>query len=132
MSSRRILRVMLALALATACTPKPGKTGTNANDIPKIDFEKYTLPNGLEVILSEDHRLPLVAVNLWYHVGPAYEAEGRTGFAHLFEHMMFQGSKHVEGDSHFRFLEAAGGSDLNGTTDFDRTNYFETVPSNQL
>src|SRR5215831_14658490 len=114
MRSRRILRVMLALTLATACTSKPGKTSTNASEVPKIDFEKYTLPNGLEVILSEDHRLPLVAVNLWYHVGPAYEAEGRTGFAHLFEHMMFQGSKHVEGDSHFRFLEAAGGSDLNG------------------
>ena len=64
-------------------------------DIPKLDFEKYSLPNGLEVILSQDHRLPLVGVDLWYHVGPAYEAPGRTGFAHLFEHMMFQGSKHV-------------------------------------
>ncbi len=67
------------------------------SDVPKLDFEKYTLPNGLEVILSEDHRLPMVAVNLWYHVGPANEAAGRTGFAHLFEHMMFQGSKHVAG-----------------------------------
>ena len=103
-----------------------------ASDIPKIDFEKYTLPNGLDVILSEDHRLPLVAVNLWYHVGPANEAAGRTGFAHLFEHMMFQGSKHVPGDMHFRAVEGAGGSDINGTTDFDRTNYFETLPANQL
>ena len=101
-------------------------------DIPTVEFEKYTLPNGLEVILSEDHRLPLVAVNLWYHVGPANEDPGRTGFAHLFEHMMFQGSKHVQGDSHFRLLEGAGGSDLNGTTDFDRTNYFETVPADRL
>ena len=102
------------------------------SDIPKIEFEKYSLANGLEVILSEDHRLPLVAVDVWYHVGPANEAAGRTGFAHLFEHMMFQGSKHVPGDSHFRLLEAAGGTTLNGTTNFDRTNYFETLPANQL
>jgi zinc protease len=103
-----------------------------SGDVPQLKFEKFTLANGLEVILSEDHRLPLVAVNLWYHVGPANEEPGRTGFAHLFEHMMFQGSKHVPGDGHFRLLEGAGASDLNGTTGFDRTNYFETVPSNQL
>jgi zinc protease len=90
------------------------------------------LANGLVVILSEDHRLPLVSTNIWYHVGPANELPGRTGFAHLFEHMMFEGSKHVPGNSHIRYLEAAGSSDLNGTTDFDRTNYFETLPSNQL
>jgi zinc protease len=101
-------------------------------DLPTIKFEKYTLPNGLVVILSEDHRLPLVSTNIWYHVGPANELPGRTGFAHLFEHMMFEGSKHVPGNAHIRFLEAAGASDLNGTTDFDRTNYFETLPSNQL
>ena len=74
----------------------------------------------------------MVAVNLWYHVGPANEATGRTGFAHLFEHMMFQSSQHVPEDSHFKLLESAGASDINGTTDFDRTNYFETVPANQL
>ncbi len=100
--------------------------------VPNIKFEKYTLPNGLVVILSEDHRLPLVSTNIWYHVGPANEIPGRTGFAHLFEHMMFEGSKHVPGNTHIRLLEAAGASDLNGTTDFDRTNYFETLPSNQL
>ena len=100
--------------------------------LPTIKFEKYTLPNGLVVILSEDHRLPLVSTNIWYHVGPANELPGRTGFAHLFEHMMFEGSKHVPGNAHIRYLEAAGASDLNGTTDFDRTNYFETLPSNQL
>ncbi len=100
--------------------------------LPTIKFEKYTLANGLVVILSEDHRLPLVSTNIWYHVGPANELPGRTGFAHLFEHMMFEGSKHVPGNSHIRYLEAAGASDLNGTTDFDRTNYFETLPSNQL
>ena len=103
-----------------------------ASDIPKIDYEKYSLPNGLDVILAQDHRLPLTAVNLWYHVGPANEEPGRTGFAHLFEHMMFQGSKHVAADAHFRILEGAGASLINGTTDFDRTNYFETIPSNQL
>jgi zinc protease len=126
----------LALLLAgiSGCTKpaeKPTAT-TQKTDIPKIDFEKYTLPNGLDVILSEDHRLPLVAVNLWYHVGPANEEPGRTGFAHLFEHMMFQESKHVPPDTYFKTVEGAGGSNINGTTDFDRTNYFETMPSNQL
>ncbi len=100
--------------------------------LPTIKYEKYTLANGLDVILSEDHRLPLVSTNIWYHVGPANELPGRTGFAHLFEHMMFEGSKHVTGNGHIRYMEAAGASDLNGTTDFDRTNYFETLPSNQL
>jgi zinc protease len=124
--------LLCAFALMmTACTsPQPGNS-VNAG-IPKIAFEKYVLPNGLEVILSEDHRIPMVAVNLWYHVGPANEAKGRTGFAHIFEHMMFQGTKHIPGDSHFRILEGAGATDINGTTDFDRTNYFETLPSNQL
>jgi zinc protease len=98
----------------------------------KLDFEKYTLPNGLEVILREDHRLPLVAVNTWYHVGPANETPGRTGFAHLFEHMMFQSSGHVGEDQIWKHLEGAGASFINGTTDFDRTNYLEDLPSNQL
>ena len=100
--------------------------------VPRIDHETYRLPNGLNVILVEDKRLPLVAVNIWYHVGPANEKPGRTGFAHLFEHMMFQGSKNVAEEQHFRILEGAGASQINGTTSFDRTNYFETVPSNQL
>lgn len=103
-----------------------------ADTAPTIPYEKYTLKNGLDVILVEDHRLPMVAVNLWYHVGPANERPGRTGFAHLFEHMMFQGSKHIGDEQHFQLLEGAGASDINGTTDFDRTNYFETLPSNQL
>src|SRR6516225_8912558 len=100
--------------------------------VPQIKFERYKLANGLEVILSEDHRLPIVSVNLWYHVGAVNETLGRTGFAHLFEHMMFEGSKHVPGNSHFRYLESAGASDINGSTEFDRTNYYETLPSNQL
>lgn len=118
-------------AFAQATTPAATPAGT-PSDVPDIAFEKYTLPNGLEVILSQDRRLPMVAVNLWYHVGPANEDAGRTGFAHLFEHMMFQSSKHVPSDAHFKLLEGAGASDINGTTDFDRTNYFETLPSNQL
>src|SRR6201998_111887 len=100
--------------------------------VPQIKFERYKLANGLEVILSEDHRLPLVSVNLWYHVGAVNETAGRTGFAHLFEHMMFEGSKHVPGSSHAHYLEAAGVTDFNGSTAFDRTNYYETLPSNQL
>ena len=126
----------LLLTAAVACNSgpvaeAPGVTPAKS-DLPKIDFEKYTLPNGLDVILSEDHRRPRVAVNLWYHVGPANEEPGRTGFAHLFEHMMFQASKHVPPDTYFKTVEGAGGSNINGTTDFDRTNYFETMPSNQL
>ncbi|HYK87398.1 MAG TPA: pitrilysin family protein [Acidobacteriota bacterium] len=100
--------------------------------IPDLKYEKYKLANGLDVILQEDCRLPLVAVNLWYHVGPANERPGLTGFAHLFEHMMFEGSRYVGEKAHFLYLESAGATDINGTTDFDRTNYFETLPSNQL
>jgi len=100
--------------------------------LPEISYETYTLPNGLKVITHEDHRLPLVSVDLWYHVGPLNERPGRTGFAHLFEHMMFEGSEHVGEKAHFKYVEGAGGTDINGTTDFDRTNYFETLPANQL
>ena len=100
--------------------------------LPELKYETYTLPNGLKVITHEDHKLPLVAVDLWYHVGPLNERPGRTGFAHLFEHMMFEGSEHVGEKAHIKKVQAAGGTDINGTTSFDRTNYFETVPSNQL
>ena len=100
--------------------------------VPVLPYEKYTLPNGLEVILYENHKLPLVALDLWYHVGPVDEKAGRTGFAHLFEHMMFEGSEHVGEKAHIKYVEGAGASDINGTTDYDRTNYFETLPSNQL
>src|SRR5262245_31631442 len=132
MRSRPAVFAVIAI-LAGACrSTAPPNAPAAASDIPKIEFEKFTLPNGLDVILSEDHRLPLVAVNVWYHVGPANEDPGRTGFAHLFEHMMFQGSKHVPGDLHFKTVESVGGSDANGTTDFDRTNYFETMPADRL
>jgi predicted Zn-dependent peptidase len=97
----------------------------------EIPIESFTLDNGLRVVLSEDHTAPLVAVNLWYHVGSANERPGRTGFAHLFEHMLFQGSESVGANEHFELIQRAGGT-LNGSTWLDRTNYFETVPSNQL
>jgi zinc protease len=123
--------VLAGLTVLGPAASLPGAV-TSAPPRVEIGFEKYTLPNGLEVILREDHRLPIVAVNLWYHVGPANETAGRTGFAHLFEHMMFQGSGHVGDDQHFKLLEGAGASMINGTTDFDRTNYMEDIPSNQL
>lgn len=99
---------------------------------PPLPFERYELPNGLEVLLSEDHSVPLTSVEIWYHVGAKNEVPGRSGFAHLFEHIMFQGSRNVAEDTYFKYLEGAGATLINGTTDFDRTNYFETVPSNQL
>jgi predicted Zn-dependent peptidase len=97
----------------------------------QIPIETFKLDNGLFVVLSEDHTAPLVAVNLWYHVGSANERPGRTGFAHLFEHMLFQGSATVGANEHFELVQRAGGT-LNGSTWLDRTNYYETVPSNQL
>src|SRR4030081_3427521 len=97
----------------------------------QIPIESYTLPNGLTVTLSEDHTAPIVAVNLWYHVGSANEREGRTGFAHLLEHILFQGSAHVEANEHFELVQRAGGT-LNGSTWLDRTNYYAKVASNQL
>jgi zinc protease len=123
------------LALAAVMLSNEGcSTAGGSGSAPQVSiaFEKYKLPNGLEVILRKDNRLPVVAVNVWYHVGPAKEAEGRTGFAHLFEHMMFQGSGHVGADMHFRYLEEAGASNVNGSTSLDRTNYLEDLPSNQL
>ncbi|MBI3181893.1 MAG: insulinase family protein [Myxococcales bacterium] len=117
-----MLRATLALSLALALPAR-------ALEIP---FEKYRLDNGLEVLLSEDHRLPVTAVNLWYHVGAYHEEAGRTGFAHLFEHMMYQGSRNVGDDAHISMLERLGATALNGTTNFDRTNYFQTVPTDHL
>jgi len=120
--------VVLACTLAVAADLPPSKP----LKVPELKVEKYTLANGLQVLTYENHKLPLVAVDLWYHVGPVNEKAGRTGFAHLFEHMMFEGSEHVGEKAHIRYVEGAGATDINGTTDFDRTNYFETMPSNQL
>jgi len=96
-----------------------------------IEYEKYKLPNGLEVILHKNNNLSLAAVNIWYKVGSANDSKGKTGIAHLFEHMMFQGSENVAKEMHFRYIQEAGGS-LNGSTSFDRTNYYEKLPSNFL
>ena len=95
-----------------------------------ISFTKYTLPNGLDVLIHEDHALPIVAVNVWYHVGSKNEVPGRTGFAHLFEHLMFEGSQHYD-RGYFHPLQEAGAS-LNGSTNADRTNYWEVVPTNAI
>jgi zinc protease len=95
-----------------------------------ISYSKHTLPNGLDVVIHEDHALPIVAVNVWYHVGSKNEVPGRTGFAHLFEHLMFEGSQHYD-RGYFHPLQEAGAA-LNGSTNADRTNYWEVVPSNAL
>ncbi|MGI4870586.1 MAG: M16 family metallopeptidase [Janthinobacterium lividum] len=109
--------------LIETVTQKPGEL--------VIPYSKYVLPNGLTVVVAEDHSDPLVHVDVTYHVGSAREQIGKSGFAHFFEHMMFQGSDHVGDQQHFKLVTAAGGS-LNGSTTQDRTNYFETLPSNQL
>ncbi|MGA9996854.1 MAG: pitrilysin family protein, partial [Pyrinomonadaceae bacterium] len=99
--------------------------------LPRTPVEQFTLENGLRVILSEDHAVPVVSVAVYYNVGSRNEREGRTGFAHLFEHMMFQGSENVPKAAHFQYISNAGGT-MNGTTSTERTNYFETLPANQL
>jgi zinc protease len=100
-------------------------------EIPEVPFEMFTLDNGLTVIVHEDHKAPIVAVNIWYHVGSKNETPGRTGFAHLFEHLMFNGSENYNKD-YFQVLERIGATELNGTTWLDRTNYFQNVPTNAL
>ncbi|HET7697220.1 MAG TPA: pitrilysin family protein [Vicinamibacterales bacterium] len=114
--------VLVAALLQAGAAPKAGL------DVP---FTQFTLPNGMHVILHEDHTVPLVTVNVWYHVGSAREKPGRTGFAHLFEHLMFMGSKHAKYGDFDRLLEAAGGTN-NASTAEDRTNYYIDVPSNAL
>ncbi|HMU44773.1 MAG TPA: pitrilysin family protein [Chitinophagaceae bacterium] len=111
----------------TKLVEKVTKTG---NEI-VIPYEKYVLPNGLTLVIHEDHSDPIVHVDVTYHVGSAREEIGKSGFAHFFEHMMFQGSDHVADEQHFKIVSDAGGT-LNGSTNRDRTNYYETVPSNQL
>ena len=118
-------RLPLALALALAAA------GAGAQEIPDIPFTRYVLQNGLTLVVHEDHKAPIVAVNVWYHVGSKNERPGRTGFAHLFEHLMFNGSEHFN-DDYFKVLERLGATDLNGTTSEDRTNYFQNVPVSAL
>ncbi|MFN7974030.1 MAG: pitrilysin family protein [Acidobacteriota bacterium] len=125
MTSR--LAVVAVLAVASPVSAIAASTKD-----PDVPFVKYSLDNGLEVILHQDRAVPLVHVDVWYHVGSGDEDPGKTGFAHLFEHMMFQGTKDTGEDRHFAILREIGGKDENGTTNTDRTNYFETVPSHQL
>src|SRR5665811_750616 len=99
--------------------------------VPTVCYTDERLPNGLRLLISEDHLVPVVAVNVRYDVGSKHEQPGKTGFAHLFEHVMFQGSRHVAKTEHFALVQAAGGS-LNGSTWLDWTNYYETMPSHQL
>jgi zinc protease len=136
----RLRAFALSALFALVCLPrigttdeakKPADSGKTAALRFDLPFEKYTLDNGLSVILHRDPSLPLCAVNLWYHVGPANEPPGRSGFAHLFEHLMFEGSRNV-GDQFDQLLESVGATNVNGTTSWDRTNYFETVPREQL
>jgi predicted Zn-dependent peptidase len=124
--------ILAALAVALSASAPTAAAAPPADPAPTLAFEKYRLPNGLELILHVDRRLPLTAVDVWYHVGAWHEPARRSGFAHLFEHMMFQGSRDVGKEQHSRILERAGGTIINGSTDFDRTNYFETVPRNYL
>ncbi|MCA1856857.1 insulinase family protein [Massilia oculi] len=123
--------LLLATLMLTTFSPMAGAQPAPA-PLPHIAFDKTVLPNGLQLILVEDRRLPVVAVNLWYHVGPASEAPGLTGFAHLFEHMMFAQTRHIPRGMADRLLEGAGATDSNGGTGYDQTAYYDTVPSNQL
>jgi zinc protease len=131
-NSRRIARLALVVLACGAAAQRPPDGSTRAgSETLRIPFERYTLPNGLTVILSTDRTTPTVAVDVWYHVGSKNELPGRTGFAHLFEHVMFTGSGHVPYGLHDRLTEGVGGSN-NGTTSNDRTTYFETIPANYL
>ena len=124
-------RLTLATLVGAALLVAPTAAQQPATQRLAVPYQMFTLANGLTVILHEDHSVPQVAVNVWYHVGSAYEKPGRTGFAHLFEHLMFEGSGHVKEGLFDELLESAGGSN-NGSTTEDRTNYYEQVPSNAL
>ncbi|MFA6083159.1 M16 family metallopeptidase [Mucilaginibacter sp.] len=126
-----VVFMALTATAQTAVQPKLVEKVTRKGTELVIPYEKYVLPNGLTVILAEDHSDPLVHVDVTYHVGSAREEIGKSGFAHFFEHMMFQGSDHVANGDHFKIITEAGGT-LNGSTNRDRTNYYETVPANQL
>jgi zinc protease len=128
MKSRFLLTAALLCSgyLAANGQAKLVETVTKTGDALVIPYQKYTLPNGLTLVVHEDHSDPIVHVDVTYHVGSAREEIGKSGFAHFFEHMMFQGSDHVADEQHFKIVTAAGGT-LNGSTNRDRTNYYETV-----
>jgi len=129
------LLISSILAVGAAATSAPVAAAPAALSakatVPEIAYTRFTLPNGLTVIVHEDHKAPVVAVSIWYHIGSGDEPAGKTGFAHLFEHLMFSGSENHKG-TYFQPFEKVGATDMNGTTWFDRTNYFETVPTTAL
>src|ERR1044071_3967987 len=133
MKPRFLLSIALLLFIGgtiTAQTKLVEKVVKKGDEL-VIPYEKYILSNGLTLIIHEDHSDPVAHVDITYHVGSAREEIGKSGFAHFFEHMMFQGSDHIGDEQHFKIVSESGG-DLNGTTNTDRTNYFQTVPSNQV
>ena len=124
----------IALLVTLACVA-PGAVrsdaGSGATAVPQIPYVKHVLDNGLTLIVHEDRKAPIVAVNVWYHVGSKNERPGKTGFAHLFEHLMFNGTEHYN-DDYFAPFDRIGATDMNGTTGPDRTNYFQNVPTSGL
>ena len=122
--------LFLTAAIGWSQTKLIEKVSKSADEV-IIPYEKYQLSNGLTLVIHEDHSDPLVHVDITYHVGSAREELNKSGFAHFFEHMMFQGSENVADEEHFKLISNAGGT-LNGSTNRDRTNYYETIPSNQL
>src|SRR5438045_8900804 len=128
LKTNRVVRAFVLIAAMGLLTMMT--LGASGQDI-KIAYEKFVLPNGLTVIVHEDHKAPIVALNIWYHVGSKNEKPGKTGFAHLFEHLMFGGSENLKG-RYIDAMERVGATDLNGTTNNDRTNYFENVPTSAL
>ncbi|HEY0315361.1 MAG TPA: pitrilysin family protein, partial [Sphingomonas sp.] len=133
------LRLSLSLLASVGLTPLAAAAPALPASAPlpvltaqvRLPYEQFTLANGLRVVVSTDRKAPVVALSVWYHVGSKDEPAGKTGFAHLFEHLMFYGSENVPGGI-FKPLEQVGATDMNGTTSFDRTNYFETVPTPAL
>ncbi|HEX8849074.1 MAG TPA: pitrilysin family protein [Gemmatimonadaceae bacterium] len=127
-----VLASSSAAAQSRSATPaKTAPRAATASPVPDIPYTKYTLKNGLTLLVHEDHKAPIAAVNVWYHVGSKNEKTGKTGFAHLFEHLMFNGSENYN-DDYFKAVEPIGATDLNGTTNEDRTNYFQNVPVSAL
>ena len=120
----QVCALLASAAFAAAASPAQGEAAP-------IPYQRFVLDNGLTLIVHEDHKAPIVAVNVWYHVGSKNERPGKTGFAHLFEHLMFQGSEHWN-DEYFKVFDRVGATEINGTTDSDRTNYFQNVPSSAL
>ena len=123
------MKIKIAV-LALALVAMARGASAQSPDI-EIPYQKFVLDNGLTVIVHEDHKAPIVAINTWYHVGSKNEMLGKTGFAHLFEHLMFGGSEHASG-RYIDAMEKIGATDLNGTTNNDRTNYFENVPTSAV